>query len=199
MSEFPDTRSTLIAQVRSRENHEAWTQFVTLYRPAIYRMARKRGMQDADAQDLVQAVLIRVLGAIHRWERTESSVGFRHWLSRVAKNAILTALTRAAKDAGIGGTDVQELLNEQPEVDPDIEQDFALEFLREKYHRAAATVQTDVSAQTWRAFELSVVEGMPCCEVAELLGMTIGTIYAARSRVMRRLRDQVERLEGDKQ
>ena len=197
MSEFPDTRSTLIAQVRSPENREAWAQFVMLYRPVIYRMARKRGMQDADAQDLAQAVLIRVLGAIDRWEKTEPSIGFRHWLSRVAKNAILTALAKTSKDAVVGGTDVQDLLNKQPDIDPDIEREFALEFLREKYHRAAATVQTDVDAVTWRAFELSVVEGRPCNEVAELLGKPMGTIYAARSRVMRRLRDQVDRLEGD--
>jgi RNA polymerase sigma-70 factor (ECF subfamily) len=160
-------------------------------------MARKRGMQDADAQDLAQAVLIRVLGAIDRWEKTDPNTGFRYWLSRVAKNAILTALARSSRDAAISGTDVQLLLNEQPDLDPVIEQEFALEYLREKYHRAALVVQTDVSAETWRAFQLSVVEGRPCNEVAELLGKPIGTIYAARSRVMRRLRNQVDRLEGD--
>ena len=197
MSEFPDTRSTLIAQVRSPENRGAWAEFVALYRPVIYRMARKRGMQEADAQDLAQAVLIRILGAIDRWQKTDPSIGFRHWLSRVAKNAILTALAKSSKDAAIGGTDIQNLLDEQPDVDPDIEREFALEYLREKYHRAAATVQSDVDAATWQAFELSVVEGRPCNDVAELLGKPIGTIYAARSRVMRRLRDQVDRLEGD--
>ena len=197
MSEFPDTRSTLIAQVRSPENREAWAQFVTLYRPVVYRMARKRGMQDADAQDLAQAVLIRVLGAIDRWEKTEPSTRFRHWLSRVAKNAILTALAKSSKDAAVGGTDIHELLNEQPDIAPELEQEFALEYLREKYHRAAVIVQTDVDAETWRAFELSVVEERPCNEVAELLGKPIGTIYAARSRVMRRLRVQVDRLEVD--
>ena len=197
MSEFPDTRSTLIAQVRSPENRKAWAQFVTLYRPVIYRMARNRGMQDADAQDLAQGVLIRVLGAIDRWEKTEPSIKFRHWLSRVAMNAILTDLARSSIDPDVGGTDVQSLLIEQPNIDPDIEREFALQYLREKYHRAAATVQADVDAVTWRSFELSVVEGRPCIEVAELLGKPIGTIYAARSRVMRRLRDQVDRLEGD--
>jgi RNA polymerase sigma-70 factor (ECF subfamily) len=160
-------------------------------------MARKRGMQDADAQDLAQAVLIRVLGAIDRWEKTDPNTGFRHWLSRVAKNAILTALAKSSKDVALGGTDVQDLLHEQPDLDPSIEQEFALEYLREKYHRAALIVQADVNAETWRAFELSVVEGRPCNEVAELLGKPIGTIYAARSRVMRRLRKQVDRLEGD--
>jgi RNA polymerase sigma-70 factor (ECF subfamily) len=197
MSEFPDTRSTLIAQLRSPENRGAWAEFVALYRPVIYRMARKRGMQDADAQDLAQTVLIRVAGAIDRWEKTDPSIGFRHWLSRVAKNAILTALAKPSRDAAIGGTDIQDLLNQQPDVDPEIEREFALEYLREKYHRAAASVQTDVDAVTWQAFELSVVEGRPCNEVAERLGKPMGTIYAARSRVMRRLRDHVDRLEGD--
>jgi RNA polymerase sigma-70 factor (ECF subfamily) len=66
VTEFPETRSTLLAQVRSPENREAWEQFVLVYRPVIYRMARRRGMQDADAQDLVQTVLMRVAGAIDR-------------------------------------------------------------------------------------------------------------------------------------
>jgi len=197
MSEFPDTRSTLIAQVRSPENREAWAQFVTLYRPVIYRMARKRGMQDADAQDLAQTVLIRVAGAIDRWEKTDPSVGFRHWLARVAKNAILTALAKSPEDAAAGGTDIQDLLNEQSDIATDVERELRLEYLREQYHRAAAIVQADVNTETWRAFELSVIDGKPCDEVAELVGKPIGTVYAARSRVMRRLRDQVQRLEGD--
>jgi RNA polymerase sigma-70 factor (ECF subfamily) len=195
MSEFPETRSTLIGQVRSPENRDAWAQFVALYRPVIYRMARKRGMQDADAQDLAQAVLIRVLGAIERWEKTDPSIKFRHWLSRVAKNAILSALARS-NDVAIGGTDIQSLFDAQPDGNPDIEEELAIEYLREKYHRAAATVQTDVDVVTWKAFELSVIESRPCGEVAELLGKPIGTIYAARSRVMRRLRDAVAQLEG---
>ena len=64
MTDFLQTRSSLIAQVRSPEDREAWDQFVVMYRPVIYRMARRRGMQDADAQDLVQTVLMRVAGAI---------------------------------------------------------------------------------------------------------------------------------------
>ena len=195
MTEFPETRSTLLAQVRSPDNREAWEQFVMLYRPVIYRLARKRGMQDADAQDLAQDVLMRVAGAIDRWERTDPTTRFRHWLRRVAKNAIFTALTRSPKDAAAGGTDIQKLLSEQPEIVTDIEPELALERLREQYHRAAAIVQTDVTAETWRAFELSVIGGKPCDEVAALIGKPIGTVYAARSRVMRRIRDQVQRLE----
>ena len=197
MSQFPDTRLSLIVEIQSPENRGAWAEFVMLYRPVIYRMARKQGMQDADAQDLAQSVLMRIAGAIDRWKKTDTSIGFRNWLSRIAKNAILSALSRPSRVAGIGGTDIQDLIDQQPSVDQGVERAFAMEYLREKYHRAAASVQTDVDAITWQAFEMSVVEGKPCVEVAELLAKPVGTIYAARSRVMRRLRDQVQQMEID--
>jgi len=195
MSEFPPTRSTLLAHVRSPQNRDAWEQFVLLYSPVLYRMARRRGMQDADAQDLVQTVLMRVAGAIDRWEETEPGTRFRHWLRRVAKNAIFSALSRSPKDAAVGGSEVQDLLSEQPEIAPGAEQELALEYMREQYLRAAAIVQTDVCSETWRVFELSVVEGQSCDEVATRMDKSIGTVYAARSRIMRRLRDQVRRME----
>ena len=195
MTEFPETRSSLLAQVRSPDNREAWEQFVLIYRPVIYRMARRRGMQDADAQDIVQTVLMRVAGAINRWEKTEPGTRFRYWLRRVAKNAIFTALSRSPNDAASGGSNIQDLLSKHPEIAPDVDQELGLEYMREQYLRAAVIVQTDVDTETWRAFELSLIEGRSCDEVAELIGKSIGTVYAARSRVMRRLRDQVQRLE----
>jgi len=192
MTEFPETRASLLANVRSPDDREAWEQFVL-----IYRMARRRGMQDADAQDLAQTVLMRVAGAIDRWEKTDPAARFRHWLRRVAKNAILTALSRSPQDAAAGGSNLHDLLNEQPEPAPDADQELALETMREQYLRAAMIVQTDVNAETWRAFELTVIDGKPCDEVATLIGTSVGTVYAARSRVMRRLREQVRSLEQD--
>ena len=194
MTEFPETRLSLLVKVRSPDDREAWEEFVLIYRPVIYRMARRRGMQDADAQDLVQTVLIRVASAIDRWEKA-SGTRFRHWLRRVAKNAILTSLSRSPKDVAKGGSDIQELIAEQPEVESGIEQELSIEYMREQYLRAAVTVQTDVNAETRRAFEFTVIDGKSCDEVATLIGKSVGTVYAARSRIMRRLRDQVQRLE----
>ena len=191
MTEFPQTRFSLIAQVQSREDREAWDQFVLIYRPAIYRMARRRGMQDADAQDLVQSVFIRVANSIQHWEKTEPDTKFRHWLRRIARNAIFTALSRRPPDSGIGGSDVHNLLASQPENEMRAVQELATETMREEYLQAAAVVKKDVDTDTWKAFELTVVRGQACEEVATLLGKSVGSIYAARSRVMRRLREQV--------
>jgi RNA polymerase sigma-70 factor, ECF subfamily len=193
MNDFPQTRQSLLARVRSPDEHEAWEQFVMLYRPVIYRMARRRGLQDADAQDLAQTILISVAGAIDRWE--PQGIRFRHWLSRIAKNAILNAITRSPQLPGVGGTTMHELLLEQPAASPEVEEELRLESLRERYLRAAANIRRDVTIETWQAFQLSVVEQMPCEEVAAALGKSIGMVYAARARVIRKLREEVRRLE----
>ena len=94
-------------------------------------------------------------------------------------------------------SEMHDLLTEQPAIAPQVEKEITLEYMREQYLRAAAIVQTDVNAETWRAFQLTVVDGKSCDEAAMLLGKPVGSVYAARSRIMRRLRDQVQRLEQD--
>ncbi|MGY8771427.1 MAG: sigma-70 family RNA polymerase sigma factor [Pirellulales bacterium] len=196
MTEFPETRNSLLVQVKDPLNREAWEQFAQIYRPVIYRLARQRGMQDADAQDLSQQVLMSVAAAIGRWENSDESVRFRHWLRRVVKNAILNALSRKPQDLAVGGSSVRELLEEHPDADPETEQQIELEYRRELYLRAAEIVQTDVAPDTWKAFEMTVLQALPIQEVATQLSKSVGTIYASRSRIMRRLRDEAERLEN---
>lgn len=94
MTSFPETRESLIVQVKDPANRVAWEQFVSIYRPVIVRTATKRGLQAADAQDLAQQVLIAVASAIGDWEKQDESIRFRHWLRRVTRNAIVNALSR---------------------------------------------------------------------------------------------------------
>ncbi len=194
MTEFPQTRATLLADVKSPENRRAWDEFVVLYRPAIYRMARRRGLQDADAQDVTQNVLVRIAEAIGRYEQ-QPGTKFRHWLRRVAKNAILNAMAQMPKDAAAGGSVARDLLDEHPDDSADFERELAVEYQREQYLQAAAIVRSDVNAETWQAFELTVVEGMSCEDAAAAVGKSVGTVYAARSRIVKRLREQIERIE----
>jgi len=195
-TEFPDTRESLLVQLRSPANREAWDQFALVYRPVIYRLARRRGLQDADAQDLAQRVLMAVASAIGDWEKADESVRFRHWLRRVARNAIVNALSRRPHDRAAGGSAVQELLLKQPGADPESDAEIELEYRRELYLQAARIVRRDVDADTWRAFELTVVENRTIGEAALDLEKPVGTIYAARSRVMRRLREAVREMEN---
>lgn len=197
MTQFPETQSLLLANIRSLENREAWSDFVQIYRPVIYRMARRRGMQDADAQDLAQEVLVRISKAIDRWQPREG-VRFRHWLRKVASNAIVTAVTQSQPLGIVDGSAADQILAETPEVST-AKSELHDECFRERYLRAATIVKVDVSPVTWAAFELTVVQGNSCEEAAESLGKSLGTIYAARSRILKRLQIEVQRLEGDAQ
>ena len=193
--DFPETRDSLIVQLQDPLNREAWDQFASIYRPVIYRLARRKGLQDADAQDLAQQVLISVSLAIGRWEKSDHSVRFRHWLRRVARNAILNALSRMPRDRATGGTDIQQFLQRQADSDPESESQIELEYRRELFLVAAKTVRVDVQPATWQAFEMTVVQGHSAQDAATQLNRSIGTIYTACSRVMRRIREAVKQLE----
>lgn len=195
MSEFPETSESLIAKVRDPADQKAWERFEEMYRPVIYRIARKRGLQHCDALDLVQQVLISVAAAIGRYERDVASTPFRNWLSRITRNAILKALTRGPSDQAAGGSEVLEVLREIPSTDAETERLIETEYRRELYSRAAGAVRREIEEATWLAFELTVVQTLSVDHAARSLGLSTGSVYAARSRVMRRLRDKVKELE----
>src|SRR5262245_32947934 len=98
-------------------------------------------MQDADAQDLTQQVLSSVASAIGRFEKSGESGRLRHWLRRIACNAIINAMSRRPQDRGAGGTTVQELLAEQPEADDASAAEIEVEYRRELYLQAARIVR----------------------------------------------------------
>lgn len=195
MPEFPDTRESLILRVKDPSNRRAWDEFADLYRPVIFRIAVARGMQHADAQDLSQLVLLAVSSAVSRWEKRPDGTPFRNWLSRVTKNAILKALSRGPRDRAMGGSDLLPLLEDLESPDDAAERLITLEYRRELYLRAVAVVRDQVQNETWQVFELTVLDGLTVEETVARTGIAKGCVYAGRSRVMRRLKDAVRRLE----
>ena len=195
MIEFPETRNSLIIRLGDAEDRDAWDQFSHLYRPIVYRLARARGLQHADADDLAQTVLLSVSRAIKQWQPNGQPAQFRRWISRIAKNASINALTRMPTDRGRGGTSDDWLLSEVAQHDPGSSAQFEVDYRRQLYRRAAEVVRDRADETTWLAFSLTVIEGNPIAQVASRLQRSEGTIYAARSRIMKRLRDVVEDFE----
>lgn len=196
MTEFPETQASLLASLKSLDDREAWERFVGIYRPLIYRIARKRGFQAADAEDLTQRVLASVAGSIHRWKKAGPSIRFRHWLRRVVKNAIINIATRKKPETVISSLSDREILLE-PTADDETEKQIESEYQRQLFQRAAAIVSSDVAESTWRAFELTVLENCSIENAANQLNMPIGSVYAARSRVIRRLKNTVDSMENN--
>lgn len=198
MSEIPETRDSLLVRVKNPADSAAWEQFAQIYRPVVYRLARGRGLQDADAQDLAQKVLISVAAAIPNWKRTSPNARFHHWLRRVAKNEVLKTLSRKPKDQASGGTTATKLLRGQINASCDIEDLIDLEYRRQLIRRAAEIVRERADETTWSAFSLTMVDGHSISEAAQRLGRNEGMVYAARSRVVRRMRDEIRKMEGER-
>src|SRR5436309_12725664 len=128
MNISPATRYSLLIRIQDAQNHAAWIEFIALYEPLVYRLARRKGLQDSDARDLCQEVFRAVATAIERWDPDPAKGRFRAWLFRIARNLALKFL--AHKDRRLGGTGrttIQEMLEAQPDTDPRAEAEFALE------------------------------------------------------------------------
>jgi len=191
MDDAPETNQTLIARVKDPADAAAWNEFVAIYRPVIYRMARRRAMQDADAHDVAQKVLLAMSQAIQSWEPGADRPPFRAWLATLSRNAIINALSRRRPDAGSGLTQTLEQLNEQAAADPQTTAELALESRRETLRWATEQIRGEFSETTWRMFWETAVTGRPAADVAADLGRTAGAVYMARFRIMQRLKEKV--------
>ncbi|HJS08380.1 MAG TPA: sigma-70 family RNA polymerase sigma factor, partial [Pirellulales bacterium] len=193
MYESPETRHSLIARLHEPRDEQAWHEFVAIYQPLIYRLIRCRGLQDADAQELTQDALVAVAGAIERGTPDFQGGSFRGWLSRIARNMMINYLTRRRPGhQGGGGSDFQRLLAEQPTADEEQATHFDLEQKREVFCWAAEQIRDSFQPATWEAFWRTSVEGESIARAAESLGLSIGAVYAARSRIMARLKQTID-------
>jgi RNA polymerase sigma factor (sigma-70 family) len=197
MSASPETRASLLIRLKDQADDEAWFEFTEIYRPVIFRLACRKGLQHADADDLVQQVLAAVARTIGRWETDPLRARFRTWLTRVATNAIINALTRGSPDRGSGDSRLQDLLDSQPAADGAASDFIRIEHRREVFRWAARQIRAEFHPVTWDAFWLTAVEGRGVDEVAGELQRSRGSVYAARSRVMRRLKEKVHDWEGE--
>jgi RNA polymerase sigma-70 factor (ECF subfamily) len=194
---IPDTKASLLIRVRDPLDRDAWLDFSDIYRPVIHRMARRRGLQDADAQDLTQRVLASVAAKVNDWQYDPERGRFRTWLSTVTRNAIIDHLRAVKPDAAQGGSSLIQQLNRLPVSDEATYDEIQREQKRQLFRHVAEEIRSEFEETTWLAFWLTSVELSTVADVADQLQRSVGSIYAARSRVMRRLRQRVSELETD--
>lgn len=194
----PTTRQSLVLRLRNLDDQAAWAEFVGIYEPLVYQLARGKGLQDADARDLCQEVFRAVAGAIERWDPDPAKGRFRGWLFRIARNLLVNYFADQSRHArGTGSTSVHEMLEASPAQDAQTEAEFAAEFQRQAFRRAAGQVKHEFGDATWQAFWKTGVENRAIEQVARELGMSTGAVYIARSRVLARLRERVQQLTHD--
>jgi RNA polymerase sigma-70 factor (ECF subfamily) len=191
--ESPPTRASLLLRLRDGRDHDAWQQFVQVYAPVIYGYARKRGLQDADATDLMQEVLRSVAGAAGRLEYDPKRGTFRGWLYTVTRNKLYSFLDGRRRQ--VQGTGDSGAFDRVPQPGPDADDTWELEYERQAFAWAAERVRGEFEGRTWKAFWGTAVDGESPAEVARRLGMSAGAVYVAKSRVLARLREEVRQLQ----
>jgi RNA polymerase sigma-70 factor (ECF subfamily) len=139
-----------------------------------------------------------VARSIERYDLDPARGSFRGWLWRIANNLIINLLSAQRRHPrGTGDSDLQRMMEEQPDPNGEESAVFESEYRRGLLTWAAERVRGSFSAVIWQAFWQTGVEGRPPREVAEALGMSIGTVYQYKSRVVARIRREIERFETE--
>jgi RNA polymerase sigma-70 factor (ECF subfamily) len=196
MGKAPQTRPSLLVRIRDARDAQAWSQFVDLYAPLVYGFARKQGLQDADAADLSQDVLRSVAGAARGLEYDPTRGSFRGWLFTIVRNKLRNfRAAEVRQERGSGGSDARALLEEQPDRGDVREDRWDQEYEQRLFRWAAEQVRGGFQPASWQAFWQTAVEGKSPQAVGEQLGMSVGAVYIAKSRVLARLREEIRRLQ----
>jgi RNA polymerase sigma-70 factor, ECF subfamily len=187
------TSSNLLVLIKSKDQ-EAWRRFVHLYGPLVYGWCRRFGLQEADAADVGQDVFRKVAESIEGFHHDRKGDSFRGWLRSITRSRVFDFLRQRAREAhGVGGSDAQSRLLEFPcsedESGSSVEDD-KLTLVR----RAVELVLESCKEETRQAFLRIVVAGHDPADVAAELGMTANAVYVAKSRILRRLREEFSQL-----
>lgn len=205
-SSWPQTRPTLLAKLRSPDAADAWVAFVSTYGPLLYRYCRARGLQDADAQDVAQVVLVKV----QRFEYHPERGRFRGWLKTVTAREVQHHRDKLARPGrGTGGADSEETPLDDVASGGDVawERIFHAQILETALDR----VRREFSDEEWRAFEavalrvvdspdgrrVEWIESPAPAEVAKVLRRPVGWVYKTKSRVQSRLKEEILYLAED--
>jgi RNA polymerase sigma-70 factor (ECF subfamily) len=189
------TSITLLTKLRQvPADQEAWAQFTQRYGRKIYAWCRQWELQEADAEDVTQIVLLKLAEKMQTFQYDREG-SFRAWLKTVARHAWSDYLSGRKAAVAAGGSQAVELLR-TVEAREDLVRRLDEEFDRELLDEAAARVRQRVTPRTWQAFERTAVQGQSGAEAAAALGMKVATVFVARSKVQKMLQEEVRKLEG---
>jgi RNA polymerase sigma-70 factor (ECF subfamily) len=186
----PTTHPSLLVRLRDTHDHDAWTQFVRLYAPLVYGFARRKGLQDADAADLTQEVLRAVSHSARRLEYDPQRGSFRGWLFTIAYRKLHDLRARQRRDVPAAGDQLNGVSTARSTAEE--QQLWDEDYERRLFTHAAEVVRPSFSDATWQAFWRTAIDGASGKDVAGQLGISVAAVYLAKSRVMARLREQIQ-------
>jgi RNA polymerase sigma factor (sigma-70 family) len=190
------TRPSLLVRVRDPRDTESWRAFVELYTPPVLRYCKLRGLQDADADDVTQEVMTQVARSIQSFRYTPERGRFRDWLGTITRHKVNSHLTRQKLGtAGLGSDDTTNAIDHIASFDVDA--DWTTEINAQILRAGLDRVRALFGPATWNAFASVWLEGRSAAETASALGVTLTAVYVAKSKVLKRLEQEVLELAED--
>lgn len=191
MSE-PETRPSLIQRLQGPRNEVAWADFVEQYEPFLRRLVARRGVPQRHVPDVTQQVLAAIAQSVSRWQDDGQPASFRRWTSRIARNVVIKFMAHEARFVNAeGGTGLLEQLHAIPDA---ADQELNQRYEHELIVWAAEKIRGEFRTASWQAFWATLVEGRSVQEVAAELGLSPGSIYMSRSRIVAKIRTLIDDL-----
>jgi RNA polymerase sigma factor (sigma-70 family) len=191
MPESATKRTSLLMRLRDPQDAPAWSDFVGLYAPMIYRLARRQGLQDADAAELTFDVLLAVPPVVDKLHTDPGPGHFRGWMFGLVDGRLNDMLHKRNITPSGGSkwwTDEEQVGPAEPSAS-DIWKE---EHQRQQVVLAAEKAKAIFTGPAWQAFDQTAVHGRDQAEVAKELGISFGAVYAARCRVQAKIRQLVD-------
>jgi len=185
------TASSLLERARARAPG-AWERLIALYGPLVYGWARRCGLRSEDAADVVQEVFRAVVMHLSGFRRERVGDSFRGWLWTITQNKVRDFRRRHdGRPEAVGGTEAQLRLLQFPDAPVGSSGDSTRGMTRPLLTRALELIRSEFEEGSWRAFWEVVVNSRSPADVAADLGISVNAVYVARSRILRRLRDEL--------
>lgn len=191
--ELPSLSSSMLGRVKQMQP-DAWTRLVEIFGPIVYRWCRQSGLSGHDASDVVQEVFSSVSHGICNFHRSQENQSFRNWLATITRNRVRDYWRRSAKQPGAtGGTEaLLGLKNVAEPSDASLDATISVADIEvEITRRAMDLVRIEFEEKSWLAFQRTAIDGKLAADVAVELGMSVAAVYKAKSRIFRRLRQQL--------
>jgi RNA polymerase sigma-70 factor (ECF subfamily) len=183
------TTSLTLLQRACARDEPSWQRLVELYKPLVYYWCGHWGVYGADADDIQQDVFQAVAAGLPNFGRDYAGSTFRGWLKGITRHKLLDSFQKERPIAA-GGSDALRQLREVPGPDSALPDVPATELLS-LYHRALQVLHSEFETKTWQAFWKAAVDDVPIAEIASSMGMTQAAVRKAKSRVLRRLREEL--------
>ena len=200
--EFIPTRESLLSRLKDWNDDEGWSEFFTIYRQLIFSTARRAGLCEDEAEDVVQETVLSVAKTIKEFKYDPKKCRFKNWLGHLAQKRIADRFRKRGRELPAANSTANRTGTAPIERVPDpagadLDAIWEAEWKQKVLDAAMTSVKTKVNAEQYQIFDFYVLKKMPAAKVAKTLGVSIGQVYLARHRVAAALKKEVRRIDGE--